>query len=73
MQSARQIADSIEENFNKVCKLLSKLEIHNEVFSIELDRDQAAKLLNLDHPRRRMKFYHVNPVLVHPRSLKAIL
>ena len=57
--SRNQIAEEIKDkpvNISKVLKILLK---HREIKCIEVDRYQAAKLLNWKIPIRRTRFYYV--------------
>ena len=57
--SRDQIAEEIKDkpvNISKVLKILLK---HQEIKCIEVDRYQAAKLLNWKIPIRRTRFYYV--------------
>lgn len=57
--SRKQIAEETCINIIQVSHLIKKLLSHGEIKCIELDRIQAGKMLGLDRPFRRTRFYYV--------------
>jgi DNA-binding MarR family transcriptional regulator len=57
--SRKQIAEEIDYDVVKVSHLIKKLLNKNEIKCIELNRIQAGKMLGLDRPFRRTRFYYV--------------
>lgn len=57
--SRNQIADEIKDEPINVSKVIRTLLKHKEIKCVELDRYQAAKLLDWGIPIRRTRFYYV--------------
>ena len=53
------IARLLNEDPNKVSKLLNKLLDHNEIKCIEIDRIEAKKLFGDNSPYRRLRLYYL--------------
>lgn len=54
--SSREIADLLEDNHVKVCRMLKIMERYKEVESIDLNRMLAYKFYN---SKRRLKLFYV--------------
>ena len=57
--SNTQIAEELDDNPINTSKKIRILLEHKEIKCIELDRYQAAKLLNWKIPIRRTRFYYI--------------
>ncbi len=65
--SMNQIAKELNDLTINVCKKIRLLLKHKEIKCIELDRHQAAKLLNWKVPIRRTRFYYLG---IKPKEIK---
>ena len=54
-----QIAIELDENPNKVSKIIRILLNHNDIKSVEISRIEAKNLLGKDAPYRRLKLYYI--------------
>lgn len=57
--SRNQIAKEVDDEPVNISKVLRTLLKHNEIKCIEVDRYNAAKLLDWKTPIRRTRFYYV--------------
>lgn len=57
--SVIQVAEELNDKPMNISKKIRLLLEHNEIKCIELDRFQAAKLLNWEIPIRRTRFYYI--------------
>ena len=57
--SRTQIAKELNEDPNKVSKIIKVLLLHNEIRCVEISRIEAKEILGPNAPYRRLKLYFI--------------